>query len=45
MESLETPVLIAFDNSQHVINTLQSINASVKAKHFESYDFSTLYIY
>ena len=27
----------------HVINTLQGINASVKAKHFDSYDFSTLY--
>ena len=32
-----------FNNSQQVINTLQGINASVKAKHFDSYDFSTLY--
>ena len=31
------------NNSQHVINTLQGINASVKAKHFDSYGFSTLY--
>ena len=31
------------NNSQHVIDTLQGINASVKAKHFDSYDFSTLY--
>ena len=27
----------------NVINTSQGINASVKAKHFDSYDFSTLY--
>ena len=31
------------NNSQQVISTLKDINASAKAKHFDSYDFSTLY--
>ena len=31
------------DNSQQVINILRDINTSAKAKHFDSYDFSTLY--
>ena len=31
------------NNSQQVISTLKDINTFAKAKHFDSYDFSTLY--
>ena len=31
------------NNSQQVISTLKDINTSAKAKHYDSYDFSTLY--
>ena len=31
------------NNSQQVISTLEDLNTSAKAKHFDSYDFSTLY--